>query len=128
MRQDVSFEAEWARCSPWLEAALARGGDTHTLADVKAQVCDPEARTRFWAGRGAALVTRIEDHPRYRAVHGWLAGGDMDEIVGSLIPLAEAWGRAQGCARATVLGRDGWRRKLAGGGYGHAATLLVKEL
>lgn len=122
----MTFEAGWAKAAPWVEAALEHAGSTHALADVEAMVRNHEAR--FWLGTNAALVTTIDDHPRLKALHLWLGGGDMDELVNHLRPLAEAWGREQGCIRVTELGRPGWERALARHGYRLTSTLLVKEL
>lgn len=120
----MTFESEWARCSPYLAAALAHAGDTHSLDDVKGMVQRREAR--FWAGRGAAVVTQIEDYPRGRWLLFWLAGGDLHELVDELRPAAEVYGRANGCKRAIILGRPGWERVLAG--YTSIARIIAKEL
>jgi hypothetical protein len=100
--------------------------DTHTLDQVRSMVAAGEAR--FWAGSGAAMVTIIDDHPTFRALHIWLAGGDLSELVSSLRPAAEEWARAEhGVTKVTVMGRRGWIGELADYGYRVHATLLVKE-
>jgi hypothetical protein len=120
----VTFEAEWARCAPYIAAALDHAGGTHGVDDVKFMVQRREAR--FWAGRRAALVTQIEDHPRVRWLVLWLAGGDLDELVDELRPAAEAYGRVHGCQRVVIFGRPGWERVLTG--YSPVARLIAKEL
>lgn len=122
----TDFEAAWRKASPWLAAALAHAGDTHTLDDVRAMVEAREAR--FWSGRDAAMVTTLEEHPRFKALMIWLAGGDLAELVHEIRPAAERWAAAEGCTRSMVLGRPGWARVLASEGYGAAATLLTKDL
>lgn len=119
----MSFAAEWARCAPWLEAALAHAHGTHALSDVREMVERREAR--FWAGRRAAMVTEVHEFPRMRVLHFWLAGGDLAELRDEMRPLAEAWGREQGCTRATISGRRGWARAL---GYAPLAWTCAKEL
>jgi hypothetical protein len=109
-----------------LEPALERSGGTHTTDDLAEMLREGDAV--LWLGERSALVTTSDEHPRYRALHLWLAGGDMDEIVGDLIPRAEAWGREQGCEKVTVMGRKGWERALAADGYRPAAVLLMKGL
>lgn len=122
----MTFEEEWARCSPWIEAALEHAGRTHALADVRAMV---EAREcRFWAGRDAAMVTEIVEHPRSTDLILWLAGGDLAELVDELRPMAEAWGRENGCDRVLIVGRDGWAKVLRAEGYSPVARLVMKEL
>ena len=122
----MSFEAEWARCAPWLDGALDHAGRTHGLDDVKALVAEGVAR--FWPGRGCALVAVLEVDPLERRLLIWLAGGDREELEGELLPLAEAWGRRAGCRRALVIGRAGWERALRTKGYAPLARLVAKEL
>lgn len=123
----MSFEAEWARCAAWIEAALERSGATHSLADVRGLVLDRDAQ--FWPGRDAAIVTELHIYPRARVLHLWLAGGDLHELTDELLPKVEAWGRdTEHCTRSTVMGRAGWERTLAPQGYMPAARLLTKEL
>ncbi|WP_374576122.1 hypothetical protein [Phenylobacterium sp.] len=119
----MSFENEWARCSHWIAAALEHARGAYALEDVLEIVRLGDAR--FWAGRQAAMVTEIHEYPRVRALHFWLAGGDLAELRDHLRPMAEAWGRAQGCTRATIIGRKGWARAL---GYQEVATVCAKEL
>lgn len=119
----MSFEEEWRRCGPWLAAALEHARGSHTLDDVRAMVETGQAR--FWAGGRAAMVTEIHDYPRLRALHFWLAGGDLAELRDVLRPMAENWAKARGCTRATIAGRRGWARAL---GYQEIATLCAKEL
>jgi hypothetical protein len=122
----VSFEADWARCAPWLDAALAHAGRTHCLADVKAAVESGQAR--LWAGAHSALVAVIETDPGDRRLLIWLAGGDREELETETLPLAEAWGREGGCRRALVIGRAGWERTLKTKGYAPLARIVAKEL
>lgn len=122
----MSLEAEWARCSPWIDAALAHAGRTHDLADVLELIKAGDAQ--FWPGRGAAMVTEVTDFPRAKVLSLWLAGGDLGELINELRPKAEAWGRAQGCAQVTILGRSGWERALRDCGYEPAARLVMKDL
>ena len=46
---------------------------------------------QIWSGEEAAIVTEVRTYPTGAAViHGLVAAGDLDEIVGALIPRAEA--------------------------------------
>jgi hypothetical protein len=68
-------------------------------------------RAQIWFGTEAAIVTEIRAYPAGATViHGLVAAGDLDEIVETLIPRAEAWARSIGC--------DGDRRKSARLGAG----------
>lgn len=118
--------ATWARCAPWLDAALAYAGRSHALSDVRTLVETGEAQ--LWAGERAAMVTLVEDEPRERRLLIWLAGGALDELVGRLRPQAERWAKHMGCRRVLVVGRPGWERALAPEGYAPLARIIAKEL
>jgi hypothetical protein len=122
----VSFEAEWARVAPWLEAALDHAGRTHSLADVEAAIRRGEAR--LWAGLRSALVAAVESDPGERRLLIWLAGGAREELETDTLPLVEAWGRERGCRRVLVIGRAGWERTLKSKGYAPLARIVAKDL
>jgi len=122
----VSLQPDWARCAPWLDAALAHSGRTHSLDDVRAAVERGEAR--LWTGAKSALVAVIEDDPADRRLLIWLAGGDREELETETLPLAETWGRDRGCRRAMIIGRAGWERTLKSKGYAPLARIVAKDL
>jgi len=122
----MNVEAEWARCAPWLEAALDHAGRTHSLSDVKAAIGRGEAR--FWPGERSGLVALVETDPGERRLLIWLAGGAREELETELLPRVEAWGRANGCRRALVIGRAGWERTLKSKGYAPLARIVGKDL
>lgn len=122
----MTFEREWARCAPWLAAALAHAGNTHALTDVERMVADREAQ--FWPGRASAAVTTIQDDPLETRVLIWLAGGALGELAGPQIARIERWARARGCRRMLIVGRAGWERALKPQGFAPLARLICKEL
>ena len=116
----------WARCAPYVEAALERAGGTHDIDDVARLI--GEGRAHFWPGRRCAVVTEFYDYPRLKACNLWLLGGDLRELL-ELRPRIEDWARAQGCTR--ILGggpRRGWERVLAPVGYRRGWIIYCKEL
>lgn len=119
----MGFAEDWARCAPWIEAALVHAHGTHTLDDVKAAILRGEAD--FWAGRNAAMVTELINHPQLKSFNFWLAGGDLAELRDELRPRAEAFGREHGAKFATIIGRQGWARAL---GYEPLFHVCSKEL
>lgn len=123
--RDEAFEAEWSRCSAWIEAAL-EVAETHSLADVKTMV--ERRESRFWAGRDCAAITDVQVWPRTKWLLIWLAGGDRRELEDEMLPMMEAYGRAQGCAKAFIVGRPGWARTLKSRGYDVAAVTVTREL
>ncbi len=122
--QPPRFEAEWARCAPWLDAALARDGGFFALEDVAAAIGRGEAQ--FWPGKRSAIVTQFWTFPRARALHFWLAGGDLSEITDQMQPVIEAWARDQGCQRSIIAGRRGWLKALPD--YRPLWTAMSKDL
>lgn len=116
---------EWERCSPWLGAALERDG-THNLDDVLAMVLADDAQ--FWPGERSAVITEILTLPKVRALHVWLAGGDMDELIENMLPVIEDFARRAGCDRFSVAGRHGWERVLKNKGFEPAWRVVAKEL
>lgn len=121
-----AFEAEWARCLPWLEAANAYGLGTHDMADVKAAIALGEAQ--FWPGQRSAVVTEFHEFPRLKVLHFWLCGGDLDELIGAMRPEIETWGARQGCTRFTTAGRSGWQRVMAAHGYRPQWHICAKDI
>lgn len=113
----------WARCRPWLLAALRPecGSEESLLADLAL------GRAQLWAGEAAALVTQCVDEAGGRSLHVWLAGGSLSEIL-KLRPGIEAWGRAHACVRVTLCGRPGWRRVLAPLGFEPMGDELMRRL
>jgi GNAT superfamily N-acetyltransferase len=116
----------WARCRPWLEAALERAGGTHGIDDVARLVERGDAH--FWPAAACAVVTEFYFYPRLKACNFWLLGGNLKALL-ALQPVIETWARAQGCTRMLGGGpRAGWTRVLAPRGYRPAWTIYCKEL
>ena len=86
-------------------------------------------RAQAWFGEDGAIVTEIRAYPTgARVIHGLVAAGELAEIVGVLIPRAEAWGRSIGCLMAVIESRPGWVRKLKAAGYSIHQTAVRKRL
>jgi hypothetical protein len=116
----------WARCRPYLEAALEHAGGTHAIEDVARLI--EQGRAHFWPGRRCAAVTEFYDYPRLKACNFWLVGGDLKELL-RLEPIIAAWARGQGCERMLGGGpRAGWARLLGPRGYRPGWTIYSKDL
>jgi hypothetical protein len=116
---------QWARCRPWIEAALAHAGGCHTIEDVERGIA--EQRYQLWPGKRCALVTEVHEFPRRKLFHIFLAGGDLDELR-DMQPWLESFARFLGCSGLTLSGRPGWDRALKGQGWQRAAVHLVLPL
>ena len=116
----------WARCRPWLVAALERAGGTHDIDDVARLIA--QGRAHFWPGRRCAVVTEFYDYPRLKACNLWLLGGDLRELL-AMRPAIEDWARGQGCTRMLGGGpRRGWERLMKPHGYRPGWIIYGKEL
>ncbi|HWI85707.1 MAG TPA: hypothetical protein VNT42_05205 [Sphingomonas sp.] len=118
---------DWAGYLHWRPAFVAA---------IDARLYTPEwldgriATGEAWFQRGddAAIVAELRQYPTgARDVHGLIAAGDVAEIRDRLIPMAEAWGRAQGCIGAIIESRPGWARALAASGYAPHQLALRKD-
>lgn len=113
------------RCWPWLEEAL-KAFPVHTHDKVHVWEAVTAGGCHLWQNETAAVVTEITVYPTgVRALNAWLAGGDL-EGVHDLDKQIDDFARAQGIQWRTILGRDGWLRRLDG--YRKVGTMMVKEL
>jgi len=116
---------DYAAFRPLFEAAL--DGRLYRIEHLDALLAS--GRAQLWLGARSAIVTEVRQYPTgARVVHGLVAAGALDEIVGTLIPRAEAWGRSVGCRLAIIESRPGWVRKLKAAGYCIHQTTIRKEL
>lgn len=83
---------------------------------------------QFWPGEQSAVVTEVIRLPKVKALHVWLAGGEMGELIDRMLPAVEAFAKAAGCDRLSIAGRDGWERMLKNKGYAPAWRVVAKEL
>lgn len=105
-----------------IEAALEYSGGTHDFEDVRAGVLS--GKMQLWPTQNSCAVTEIVQYAKRRSLHVFLAGGDLEEILGGISSVA-AWGKAQGCDAMTLSGRRGWEKVL--GNHGFHATRIVME-
>ncbi len=129
---DQKAEAEFERCWPWMEAALAEGAFLHNgkvwPSHNKEHVWERIVKGKcfFWPGKDCVIITEILTSPTgIKSHHTWLAGGKLEEIV-TMMPKIEAWGRKHGCHRQTGSGRRGWLRAFEG--YREIGTRKEKSL
>ena len=121
-------EREWLayhfqRTKPWIEAALARDVGTHNIEDVWAAL--ETGHAQLWPTQNAVCVTTIENYPRAKALRGWLAGGNLHEIV-ETEPVIRAWAKRMGCDLMLIGGRRGWLKAFEG--YEEAHTVMARKL
>lgn len=96
---------------------------THTKEQVWQRIVS--GKTFFWIGKECAILTEFHITPNgIKNHHTWLAGGELEEIVG-MMPAIEEWGRKHGCHRQTGSGRRGWLRAFEG--YREIGIRKVKD-
>lgn len=110
----MTFEAEWARCVPWLQAALDRSADHYSIGDALAEVM--AGRATFWPGPQAAMVTEKWNGPQGAEANVWIAGGCLRALL-SMAPLVEGRLKDTGYVAVSIIGRPGWARALKARGY-----------
>jgi hypothetical protein len=89
--------------------------------EVQARI--DENTAQLWLGERSVLLTEIVGD----AVHVWLGAGDLAELM-QMRPMIEQAGREWGCKRATIDGREGWRRVFEPHGYALVDGILEKTL
>lgn len=121
-----SAAGEWARCRPWIKAALVHSPGLESIEDVERAIA--RGSYQVWFGRHCCAVTEIADYARAKAlvvVHG---GGDLAELLEELEPAMCALARAQGCTLIMGTGRKGWERVTRERGYRFGFITMVKDL
>ena len=116
---------ELERCRPWIEAALAHSGGTHTFQDIADGIAS--GHMQLWPAPKGCAVTQIVVYPRKRTLHIFLAGGEMDQLF-DMDESAIAWGRAQGCSAMTLSGRMGWQRALKSRGWKTTMVEMERDI
>lgn len=119
----TDIEAEWKRCSPWLEAALEHGFGTHTIDDVWNAV--QGGTMQFWPGKDAAIVTEVTNYPRRKICTVFMAGGSLNELLIMQNSIA-VWAKFHGCDLLQCCGRKGWDRVFKDARF--HSVMVAKEL
>lgn len=78
-------------------------------------------------GKDCAMVFEVISYPRLKILHGFLCGGDLEELKAS-DPYLQEMAKGLGCSRVTIAGRQGWARALKSLGYSHSCTIVSKEV
>jgi hypothetical protein len=108
-----------------IEAALAYSGGTHLFEDVEKAI--NEGNMQLWPASNSAAVTEIIQYARKKVLNVFLAGGDLQEIVGGLDAATE-WAKSQGCDSMTLYGRKGWERVLDSHGFKPVMVVLERAI
>lgn len=107
----------YSRLKPKIREALGDEGYDFDWLDPRLL----NGRAQIWLGERSALITEVD---------AWTiaAAGDQQELIGTLRPQAEEWGRRVGLSQVIIEGRKGWQRRLEPLGYLPINGRLRKEL
>lgn len=119
-------QENWARCRPWIEAALVTSPGLETIEDVERLVAD--GSYQVWFGRNCAAITEIASYPSRKVMTVIHGGGDLTELLDELEPSMCAFARMQGCDAIMGTGRKGWERVTEKRGYRFAWIVMTKDL
>jgi len=108
-----------------IEAALAYGNNTHNFMDIVNGVASQEYQ--FWPMEKSCLVTEISTYPNLRALHIFLAGGDLEEIK-TIDDTLAVFAKQLNAQIISLSGRRGWIKALADLDYQVAHVTMYKEV
>ena len=108
-----------------IQNALDFGHNTHSFQDIVNGVAAQDMQ--FWPMEQSCLVTEIVTYPNSRALHIFLAAGDLEEIKGIDETLA-IFGKQLNAQVISLSGRKGWTKALKDIGYKTAHVTMFKEI
>jgi hypothetical protein len=89
-----------------LEPALEYD-NTYNIQDVAD--CISDGSMQLWPTNNSAVVTQVQNFPRMKVLHIFLAGGNLEELE-TLTPHIQKFAEDMGCRKITLTGRKGWSR------------------
>lgn len=116
---------EWAKCRPAMLEAIAQCDGTHTEDDVLEALLLGKMRLLTLGSSG--VVLEIHPYPRLKALHAFLVGGVMEEVL-ELEKQLPAIAKEFGCKWLTCSGRHGWSRVLNKHGWETVTTFMKKDV
>jgi hypothetical protein len=115
----------WKAVHGAIARALHRGNVGTEIEQVEADLFHSLAQ--LWVAPGGVAVTQITKsrHRSYRTCTLIAFVGDYARCI-EYLPTLEEFCRREGCSRFVILGRKGWKRRLAD--YREPHVVLEKEL
>jgi hypothetical protein len=98
----VSFQKVEKILQPALEY-----DNTHNMQDVAD--CIDSCTMQLWPGVNSAVITQVQNFPRMKVLHIFLASGDLVELE-TFTSHIQKFAEDMGCHKITLTGRRGWSR------------------
>lgn len=108
-----------------LQSALEFGHNTHSFQDIVNGVASQDMQ--FWPMDKSCLVTEIVTYPNARALHIFLAAGDLEEIK-DIDETLLMFGKQLNAQFISLSGRRGWVKALKDLDYQTAHVTMFKEI
>lgn len=108
-----------------IQEALSHSGNSHTFQNIVDSV--EKQSMQFWPMEKSCLVTEFISYPKFKTLHIFLAGGDLDEIK-SIDPTLQMLCREVGAKYISLSGRRGWVKALADLDYELSHVTMAKEI
>lgn len=126
------FMGAWSRVSPFVHALANSSGGRYETADLIKAI---QARDmQLWAALRdkneviGVMLSEVLCHPRLREAHLIAATGRNAAEWIDMMPMIEAWGKAEGCGRIKATTRPGWKKLLTPLGFDETHCVLEKVL
>lgn len=124
--EHAGFAEAWERSRPYMVTALEESGGEYTVDDVLSEVQQDHAI--FYPAKLGAIVFKVIRYPRKRMLRIWLAGGDMESCLDTMLEASDYYAEKHECDGIEVVGRRGWEKVLKPHGFSHKRVMLIKEL
>lgn len=108
-----------------IEAALSYAEHSHSFDDIVSRVL--METVDFYPLENSFIIMEIHEYPNYRAYHGFLAGGNWEEIMAFQPKMLEI-AKAFGCRYLSISGRHGWTKVMKDFGWKHQYSTCYKEV
>lgn len=107
-------------------AALEYGGNSHDFDHICAEVL--AGRLDFYPLEKSFIIAEVQHYPNYKTYHGFLTGGNLDELLATHHAIMKSGAMRNGCKKITMCGRRGWEKILKHHGWVHDMSHFYLEV
>lgn len=106
------------------DKALRIGGNTHTRQDIAEGIA--KGRFQYFGDDECCVVTEIVEYPQKRALHLFLAAGNLNKLLEEYLPVVKQFAKENGCTSITSVSRKGFLKRFPA--YGFKPKCITFEL